>query len=81
MYNISMIIAMNVCIQQNSNIYVCQINYVQAIYIFKHFIRNKESPLYIEALIAKNILHVHPDREYILKIKFQSLVSFMYRVA
>lgn len=81
MYNLSMIIAMNVCIQQDSHVYVYQINYTHAIYICKHFIRNKESPSNIEALIAKNILPVRPYREYIRKIKTQSAVSFIYRVA
>ncbi len=81
MYNFSMIIAMNVCIKQNSKVYAYQINYTEAIYICKHFIRCRESPLNIEALIGKSILPVRPDREYIRKIKYQSSVSFIYRVA
>ena len=81
MYNISMIIAMNVCVQQNNRVYVYQINFAEAIYICKHFIRNKESPQNVEALIAKNILPVRPDRKYIRTIRYQSAVSFIYRVA
>lgn len=81
MYNISMIIAMNVCIQQNNKVYAYQINYSEAIYICKHFIRNKESPQNVEALIARNILPVRPDRKYIRNIRYQSAVSFIYRVA
>ncbi len=81
MYNIAMIIAMNVCIQQNNKVYVYQINFAEAIYICKHFIRNKESPQNVEALIARNILPVRPDRKYIRNIKYQSAVSFIYRVA
>ncbi len=81
MYNISMIIACNVCIQQKDRAYVYQINYAEAIYICKHFIRNKESPQNTEALIAKNILPVRPDRKYVRKLKKKSAVSFIYRVA
>ena len=81
MYNISMIIAMNVCIQQNNKVYAYQINYSEAIYICKRFIRNKESPPNVEALIARNILPIRPDRKYIRNIRYQSAVSFIYRVA
>ena len=81
MYNISMIIAVNVCIQQNNKVYAYQINYSEAIYICKHFIRKKESPQNVEALIARNILPVRPDRKYIRNIRYQSAVSFIYRVA
>ena len=81
MYNISMIITMNVCVQQNNRAYIYQINFAEAIYICKHFIRNKESPQNVEALIARNILPVRPDRTYIRTIRYQSAVSFLYRVA
>lgn len=81
MYNFSMLIAMKVCIQQNDKVYVYQINYAEAIYICKHFIRNKESPQNVEALISRNILPIRPDRKYIRNIRYQSAVSFIYRVA
>lgn len=81
MYNVSMIIAMKVCIQQNNKVYAYQINYSEAIYICKHFIRNKESPQNVEALIAKNILPIRPDRKYIRNIRCKSAVSFIYRIA
>ena len=72
---------MNVCMQQNSKVYIYQINYYEAIYVCKYFIRNKESPQNVEALIARNILPVRPDRKYIRNIRYQSAVSFIYRVA
>lgn len=81
MYNISMIIARRVCIQQDNKAYQYQINYAEAIYICKHFIRNKESPQNIEALIAQNILPIRPDRQYVRKTKPHSSVSFIYRIA
>jgi len=81
MYNFSMIIAMKVCVQQSNKVYVYQINFAEAIYICKHFIRNEESPQNIEALIARNILPVRLDRKYIRNIRYQSAVSFIYRVA
>jgi len=76
-----MIIAMKVCVQQSNKVYVYQINFAEAIYICKHFIRNEESPQNIEALIARNILPVRLDRKYIRNIRYQSAVSFIYRVA
>lgn len=81
MYNFSMLIAMKVCVQQDNKVYVYQINFAEAIYICRHFIRNKESPQDVEALIARNILPVRPDRKYIRTIRYQSAVSFIYRVA
>ncbi len=81
MYNFSMIISMKVCVNQNDKAYVYQINYAEAIHICKHFIRNKESPSNVEALIGKNILPVRPDREYTRKPRMKATISFIYRVA
>ena len=81
MYNLSMIITRNVCIQQDGRAYKYQINYAMAIFICKYFIKNKENPPNAEALIAKNILPIRPDRKYDKNVRNQTSVSFIYRVA
>lgn len=81
MYNLTMIITKNICIKQDNRAYKYQINYAEAIFICRHFIRNKESPPNTEALIAKNILPVRPDRKYKIQIRYRTAVSFIYRVS
>ena len=81
MYNLSMIITRNVCIQQDDRAYKYQINYAMAIFICKYFMKNKESPPNAEALIAKNLLPIRPNRKYNKNIRYKTSVSFIYRVA
>ncbi len=81
MYNLTMIITRNICINHDNRVHKYQINYAEAIFICRHFIGNRESPPNAEALILKNILPVRPDRKYSRKLKPRSAVSFIYRVA
>lgn len=82
MYNVSMIISINVCIDQNQNTYVYQINFSMAIHICVNFIRhNRSSPKSVEDLIKQNILPVRPGRSSRrLMRKGKPSVSFIYRV-
>ena len=43
--------------------------------------KNKENPPNAEALIAKNILPIRPNRKYNKNIRYKTSVSFIYRVA
>ena len=81
MYNISMIIACSICVQQSNKKYIYQVNYTEAINICRHFIRNKESPQNTEALISKNILPVRPNRQYPRKLRNPTVVGFIYRIS
>ena len=52
-----------------------------AIFIYKYIMKNKENPPNSEALKAKNILPIRPDRKYSKNVQYKTLVSFIYRVA
>lgn len=82
MYNVSMIISVNVCVKQKTRAYVYQINFSEAIHICMTFLRwRQKNPPDVETLIQKNILPVRPDRKDTRKIKYKSAVSFIYRVS
>lgn len=59
-----------------------QLNYTRAIHICRFFLSiQKEAPPDIEFLISRELLPVRPGRSDPRKVKFQSAVSFLYRVA
>ena len=59
-----------------------QLNYSRAIYICRHFLAiRKGAPPDVEFLISRELLPVRPGRSDPRKVKFQSAVSFLYRVA
>ena len=59
-----------------------QLNYTRAIYICRHFLSIKEgAPPDIEKLISRELLPVRTGRSDPRKVKPQSAVSFLYRVA
>ena len=81
MYNFSLIITLNVTIEQKATKHMYQVNFTVAIQICKRFIRCSIPSTHIEALIKKNILPIRKDRQNLRKIKFKSAISFLYRVA
>ena len=59
-----------------------QLNYTRAIYICRHFLSIKEGvPPDIENLISRELLPVRTGRSDPRKVKPQSSVSFLYRIA
>ncbi len=59
-----------------------QLNYARAIYICRFFLSiRKEAPPDVVFLISRELLPVRPGRSDPRKVKFQSAVSFLYRVA
>ena len=59
-----------------------QLNYTRAIHICRYFLSiRKEAPPDVEFLISRELLPVRPGRSDPRKVKFQSAVSFLYRVA
>ena len=59
-----------------------QFNYTRAIYICRHFLSIKEgAPPDIEKLISRELLPVRTGRSDPRKVKPQSAISFLYRVA
>ena len=62
--------------------YVYQINYTRTIHICRYFLTiRKEAPPDVESLISRELLPVRPGRSDPRKVKLQSAVSFLYRVA
>ena len=59
-----------------------QLNYTRAIHICRFFLSiRKGAPPDVESLISRELLPVRPGRSDPRKVKFQSAVSFLYRVA
>ena len=59
-----------------------QLNFTRAIHICRFFLTiRKEAPPDVEFLISRELLPVRPGRSDRRKVKFQSAVSFLYRVA
>ena len=59
-----------------------QLNYTRAIHICRFFLSIREkAPPDVESLISRELLPVRPGRSDPRKIKSQSAVSFLYRVA
>ena len=83
MYNFCEIITAHVVIQQKDRKYSYQVNFTIAISICMHYFRCRDAipPPNVEALIQKNILPIRYGRKDRRKIKSQSAVSFIYRVA
>ena len=62
--------------------YEYQLNYTRAIHICRYFLSiRKGAPPDVEILISKELLPVRPGRSNPRKVKVQSAVSFLYRVA
>lgn len=83
MYNFCEAITTHVVIGQSDRKHDYQVNFTVAIAVCLHFFRSKRNmpPPDVEAHIRKNILPVRPDRHDPRKVKRQSSVSFLYRVA
>lgn len=81
MYNFSLTVALSVTIKKKATKHLYQVNFTVAIQICKKFIRSYIPFTHIEALITKHTLPIRPDRQNQRKIKRQSVVSFLYRVA
>lgn len=83
MYNFAARIACYVIIHQKEGRLTYQINFTIALRICRHFFRSHDDlhPPDIDALIAKHILPVRPDRHFPRPIRFRQAVSFLYRLA
>lgn len=81
MYNFSLMVALSVTIKEKATKHLYQVNFTVAIQICKKFIRSYIPSTHVEALIRKNILPIRPNRQTKRKVKPQSVVSFLYRVA
>lgn len=84
LYNFCEIISTNVVVKKSSNSkHTYQLNYTRAIHICCHFlsIKKKKAPPDIEYLIGHELLPVRTGRSDPRKVKPQSAISFLYRIA
>ncbi|MDQ8735819.1 IS4/IS5 family transposase, partial [Paenibacillus sp. LHD-38] len=86
MYNFAEMMTSHVVISQMDKRHQYQVNFTVAVHVCRHFLRSKgDEPLpNVEALIRKNILPIRPVRkgqQNTRKIRWKSVVSFVYRVA
>ncbi len=83
MYNFCEMITVHVIIKQTDRKHSYQVNFTIAIAICLRYFRfqNDMPPPNVEALIRMNILPVRPGRKDPRKVRIQSQVSFLYRVA
>ena len=86
MYNFAEMITSHVVISQMDKRHQYQVNFTVAVHVCRRFLRSRddEPPPDVEALIHKNILpirSVRPGQKNTRKIRNQSAVSFVYRVA
>ena len=84
LYNFCEAITTRAVIKQNNRRrkYLYQLNYTRAIHICRFFLTTrKEAPPDVEHLISQELLPVRPGRSDPRKVKVQSAVSFLYRVA
>lgn len=86
LYNFAEMVTSHVIISQMDKQHPYQVNFTVAVHVCRYFLRSKdeEPPPDVEALIRKNILPIRPHRpgqENKRKIRWRSVVSFVYRVA
>ncbi len=86
MYNFAEMITSHVVISQKDKQHPYQVNFTVAVYVCRRFLRSRdnEPPPDVEALIRKNTLPIRPVRpghKDTRKVRSQSVVSFVYRVA
>lgn len=86
MYNFAEMITSHVIISRMNKRHPYQVNFTVAVHVCRHFLRSRDNgpPPDVEALIRKNILPVRslrPGQQNARKIRYKSVVSFVYRVA
>jgi hypothetical protein len=86
LYNFAEMMTSHVVISQIDKRHSYQVNFTVAVHVCRHFLRSRDDgpPPDVEALIRKNILPIRPIRpgqKNTRKIRYKSVVSFVYRVA
>ncbi|WP_198343571.1 IS4 family transposase [Paenibacillus senegalimassiliensis] len=86
MYNFAEMMTSHVFISQMDKRHPYQVNFTVAVYVCRQFLRSRDDdpPPDVEALIRKNLLPIRshrPGQTNTRKVRSQSVVSFVYRVA
>ncbi len=81
MYNFAERITSCVVIRRGSKKHAYQANFSAAVHVCREFLRGNVHPPDVEALLARFISPVRPDRKRTRKLTSKGFVSFLYRVA
>lgn len=81
MYNFSERITACVVIRQGNKKHAYQATFSAAVHICREFIRGDVHPPDVEALLARFISPIRPDRKYARKLTPKGFVGFLYRLA
>ena len=81
MYNFAEMITSHVAIEKKQRKYTYKANFSVATHICRLFYREKTTPPDLEAIIAKNLIPIIPDRHRERNVKAKIFQGFLYRVA
>ena len=81
MYNFAEMITSHVAIEKKQRKYTYKANFSVATHICRLFYREKTTPPDLEAIIAKNLIPIRPDRHRERNVKAKIFQGFLYRVA
>lgn len=80
-YNFCERIITKIVIQQKNRKHTCQINFTVAVFLCREYFRNRIPPPDLKKLIQKNLLSVREGRKTPRKVRPNSAVSFLYKIA
>lgn len=81
MYNFSEMITSHVVIDKKEKKYTYKANFTVSVHICRAFFRGKTASPDVEAVIARNVIPVRPDRHRKRNMITKAFVSFLYRIA
>ena len=81
MYNFAEMITSHVVIEKTQRKHTYKANFSVAVHICRLFYRGKTTSPNLEAIIAKNLIPIRPDRHRERNVKNKSFQGFLYRIA
>lgn len=81
MYNFAEMITSHVVIEKKQRKHTYKANFSVAVHICRLFYRGKTTSPNLEAIIAKNLIPIRPDRHRERNVKNKSFQGFLYRIA
>ena len=81
MYNFTQMITSHVVIKKKQRKYIYKANFSVATHMCRKFYYCKTTSPNLEAIIAKNIIPIRPDRHRQRNMITKTFISFLYRVA
>ena len=81
MYNFAEMITSHVVIEKKQRKHTYKANFSVAAHICRSFYRGRTTSPDLEAIIAKNLIPIRPDRHQEQNVKAKIFQGFLYRVA